>query len=104
MVLEYGDALLVVDAGLMFPDDEMLGIDLVLPDFSYIVENQERVLGIVLTHGHEDHVGALPVPAQGGRRAGLRHPADPGAGERQAGGARAPGEGDAQRGHAARSL
>lgn len=60
MVLEYGDALLVVDAGLMFPDDEMLGIDLVLPDFTYVVENRERVLGILLTHGHEDHVGALP--------------------------------------------
>jgi ribonuclease J len=59
-VLEYGDALLVVDAGLMFPDDEMLGIDLVLPDYSYVVENKERVLGIILTHGHEDHVGALP--------------------------------------------
>jgi ribonuclease J len=60
MVLEYGDALLVVDAGLMFPDDEMLGIDLVLPDFTYVVENRDRVLGILLTHGHEDHVGALP--------------------------------------------
>jgi ribonuclease J len=60
MVLEYDDALLVIDAGLMFPDDEMLGIDLVLPDFSYVVENQERVLGIILTHGHEDHIGALP--------------------------------------------
>jgi ribonuclease J len=60
MVLEFGDALLVIDSGLMFPDDEMLGIDLVLPDFSYIVENRERVLGVILTHGHEDHVGALP--------------------------------------------
>jgi ribonuclease J len=60
MVLEYDEALLVVDAGLMFPDDEMLGIDLVLPDFSYVVENKDRVLGIILTHGHEDHVGALP--------------------------------------------
>jgi ribonuclease J len=60
MVLEYGDAMLVVDAGLMFPDDEMLGIDLVLPDFSYVVENKHRLLGIILTHGHEDHVGALP--------------------------------------------
>lgn len=59
-VFEYGDALLVVDTGLMFPDDEMLGIDLVLPDFSYVVENRERVVGIVITHGHEDHVGALP--------------------------------------------
>ncbi len=60
MVLEYGDALLVVDSGLMFPDDEMLGIDLVLPDFTYILENREKALGVILTHGHEDHVGALP--------------------------------------------
>lgn len=60
MVLEYGEAMLVIDTGLMFPDDEMLGIDLVLPDFSYVVENKDRVLGIVVTHGHEDHVGALP--------------------------------------------
>jgi ribonuclease J len=60
MVLEYGRALLVVDTGLMFPDDDMLGIDLVLPDFSYVVENKDRVLGVVITHGHEDHVGALP--------------------------------------------
>jgi ribonuclease J len=60
MVLEYGDAILVVDTGLMFPDDDMLGIDLILPDFSYVVENRDRVLGIIITHGHEDHVGALP--------------------------------------------
>lgn len=60
MVLEYDDALLVIDSGLMFPDDDMLGIDLVLPDFSYVVENRDRVLGIIITHGHEDHVGALP--------------------------------------------
>jgi ribonuclease J len=60
MVLECRDAMLVVDTGLMFPDDEMLGIDLVLPDFSYVVENRERVVGLLLTHGHEDHVGAVP--------------------------------------------
>jgi ribonuclease J len=60
LVLEFDESLLVVDTGLMFPDDEMLGIDLVLPDFSYVVENQHRALGIMLTHGHEDHIGALP--------------------------------------------
>jgi ribonuclease J len=59
-VIEYGDALIIVDAGLQFPDEEMLGIDLVLPDFTYILENREKVLGVLLTHGHEDHVGALP--------------------------------------------
>jgi ribonuclease J len=60
LVLEYDGHILVVDTGLMFPDDEMLGIDLVLPDFSYVVANKDRVLGIMLTHGHEDHIGALP--------------------------------------------
>lgn len=60
MVLEYEDSIILVDSGLMFPDDDMLGIDLVLPDFTYVVENREKVRGILLTHGHEDHVGALP--------------------------------------------
>jgi ribonuclease J len=59
-VFECGDDLMVVDAGLMFPDAEMLGVDIVIPDFSYLLENKDRVRGIVLTHAHEDHIGALP--------------------------------------------
>jgi ribonuclease J len=59
-VVEYGGKIIVVDTGLMFPTAEMLGIDLVLPDFSYLRERAEDIEAIVLTHGHEDHVGALP--------------------------------------------
>ena len=59
-VLEYGDDIMVIDAGLMFPEEDMLGVDFVIPDFTYIMENRERVRGVVLTHGHEDHTGALP--------------------------------------------
>ena len=58
--LEYGGQILVVDCGLMFPDEEMLGVDIVIPDVTYLREHAAQVQGILLTHGHEDHIGALP--------------------------------------------
>lgn len=60
MVLEYEDTIVVIDAGLMFPEEDMLGIDIVIPDFTYLQKNRNRVRALLVTHGHEDHIGAIP--------------------------------------------
>ena len=63
-VLEYGKDMIVIDCGVGFPDEEMYGVDLVIPDFTYLTQNAKKLRGLFVTHGHEDHIGSIPYLMQ----------------------------------------
>ena len=83
-VFECCNDMFILDCGLAFPDMDMPGVDIVIPDFTYVEANRDKIRGIVLTHGHEDHIGALP--AEEAECAGLRNQDDAGFGKGKAGG------------------
>ena len=77
MAYEFGNDIIVVDAGIMFPDNDMLGVDYIIPDFEYLIKKAGNVRGLIITHGHEDHIGAIQHFVEADQCADLRHPAHP---------------------------
>ena len=96
-VYECNGDMIIVDCGLVFPDSDMYGVDMVIPDFTFVVQNKDKIKGLLITHGHEDHIGSIPYLLQKVRPAHLWHPPDLRPDPQQAGRVR-PGRQDQVRG------